>query len=188
MYIQYSGSTGKFPFSFSSVSTFVLCFSLVVCWNFPSKWLDFYKVLIHRCWPMVAFPRFTQWWQWRFGKVLLTPAGSAAHMEVVSAYYQLHKWVRHFLGPSAHAAGFYNSQRGFSVYDGYYVLVVKKRNKQEGHLDTDVTLVLLRCQLFSIFFLLCCCCLVAIRILGDPMGYSLPGSSVHGISKARTLE
>ena len=36
----------------------------------------------------------------------------------------------------------------------------------------------------------CCCCLVAksCPTLCNPMDYSLPGSSVHGISQARILE
>ena len=36
----------------------------------------------------------------------------------------------------------------------------------------------------------CCCCLVtkSCLILCDPMDYSLPDSSVHGISQARILE
>ena len=35
----------------------------------------------------------------------------------------------------------------------------------------------------------CCCCLVSSRVqLCDPMDHSPPGSSVHGISQARTLE
>ena len=36
----------------------------------------------------------------------------------------------------------------------------------------------------------CCCCLVdkLCLTLFDPMGHSLPGSSVHGIAQARTLK
>ena len=46
-------------------------------------------------------------------------------------------------------------------------------------------------QNYQVFFLLrCCCCLVAksCATLCDPMDYSLPGSSVHGIFQARILQ
>ena len=42
----------------------------------------------------------------------------------------------------------------------------------------------------SFFSYICCCCLVAkpCPTLCDPMDYSPPGSTVHGIFQARTLE